>query len=251
MSRFFIFLQYKGTVYHGWQKQPNAHTVQQVVDEKLTILLREKIETTGAGRTDTGVHAKEFAAHFDTDSLLPENKVHFLFKINCLLPPDITVYNISKVKPGAHARFDAISRTYEYHIVTKKDPFNQEYAYYYPWKLNIMQMNVAGKKIMEFMDFTSFSKLHTDVKTNNCKITEAYWQELEGNLIFTVSADRFLRNMVRAIVGTMLDIGRQKISIDDLCRVIEAKNRGYAGISAPAHGLFLTRIIYPPILFDE
>ncbi len=250
MARFFIFLQYKGTAYHGWQFQPNAITVQQVLDEKLSILLREKIETTGAGRTDTGVHAKEFTAHFDTNNNLPENKEHFLFKINCLLPDDISVYNIIKVKPVAHARFDAISRTYHYHIVTFKDPFNKEFAYYFPWKLNILKMNEAGKNLMEFTDFTSFSKLHTDVKTNNCKISEASWEVTGHKLVFIITADRFLRNMVRAIVGTMLDIGREKLTMSDFSNVIEAKNRSFAGISAPAHGLYLNKIIYPASLFE-
>lgn len=249
MSRFFIFIQYKGTNYHGWQNQPNAVTVQQVLEEKLSVLLREKIETTGCGRTDTGVHASEFAAHFDTDNLLPEASAHFLYKINSLLPYDISVYNLLKVKPQAHARFDAISRTYEYHISTTKDPFAREFSYFYPWELNIPLMNDAAAKLKEYTDFTSFSKLHTDVKTNNCKIIEAFWAAEGSKLIFTITADRFLRNMVRAIVGTLIEVGKGKISIPDLSNILEKKNRSEAGISVPAHGLFLKKIKYPESIF--
>jgi tRNA pseudouridine38-40 synthase len=247
MSRYFIFLQYKGTRYHGWQVQPNAITVQQVLDEKLSILLGEKIETTGAGRTDTGVHAKVFAAHLDTSSKIPDDKAHFLYKINSLLPFDISVYNIIKVKKGSHARFDATSRTYEYHITQVKDPFQIEFAYFFSWKLNIDKMNEASERLFHYIDFTSFSKLHTDVKTNNCKILEAHWKTEGNKLIFTIAADRFLRNMVRAIVGTMLEVGKEKISISEFDNIFERKDRCSAGVSAPAHGLYLTNIEYPDL----
>lgn len=251
MLRYFIYLQYKGTNYHGWQVQPNALTVQQVLDEKLSVLLKEKIETTGAGRTDTGVHAKEFVAHFDTESVLPEEKEHFVYKMNGLLPRDITIVNVFEVKPDAHARFDAISRTYEFRIATKKDPFSYELAYFYPWELNIAAMNEACEILKAYTDFTSFSKLHTDVKTNNCIIKEAHWQIEKSRIVFTISADRFLRNMVRAIVGTMLDIGRGKINITNLSEIIEKRNRNSAGVSAPAHGLYLTKITYPLLVFRQ
>lgn len=244
MPRYFIFLQYNGSGYHGWQMQPNAITVQQVLEEKLSVLLREKIETTGAGRTDTGVHAREFAAHFDTSRPISQVN-HFLYKINCLLPYDISVQQLKQVQKDAHARFDAISRTYEYHITQSKDPFLTEYACFFPWKLNLDRMNEASEKLFEYTDFTSFSKLHTDVKTNNCKIMEAGWTRDNHKLVFTITADRFLRNMVRAIVGTMLEVGKEKISTDDFCQILEKKNRSFAGMSVPAHGLYLTKIKYP------
>lgn len=249
MPRYFIFLQYNGSGYHGWQLQPNAVTVQQVLEEKLSVLLREKIETTGAGRTDTGVHAREYAAHFDSSSPVLGNVDQFLYKINCLLPYDISVSGLTRVHNEAHARFDAISRSYEYHLTVAKDPFLKDFAYYYPWNLNVEQMNQAAAKLFEYSDFTSFSKLHTDVKTNNCKILEAGWTRDQQKLIFTITADRFLRNMVRAIVGTMLEVGKEKLSPDDFCRIVERKNRSSAGISVPAHGLYLLKIIYPDGLF--
>lgn len=245
MPRYFIFLQYKGTNYHGWQNQPNAITVQQVLEEKLSVLLREKIETTGCGRTDTGVHAKEFAAHFDTESSLPEKTQHFIYKINCLLPKDISVYNIEKVLPNAHARFDAISRTYNYYISTSKNPFNTEFAFFYPWDLDIDLMNKASLLLFEYTDFSSFSKLHTDVKTNNCKILEAQWQVETDKIVFTITADRFLRNMVRAIVGTLIEVGKRKIDNVQFGCILDSKNRQYAGVSVPPQGLFLSKIVYP------
>jgi tRNA pseudouridine38-40 synthase len=248
MPRYFIFLQYKGSHYHGWQNQPNAITVQQVLEEKLSILLKEKVETTGCGRTDTGVHAKEFVAHFDTESTLPKLVEHFLYKINCLLPGDISVYNLIEVTPQAHARFDAISRTYEYYITTSKDPFNTEFAFFYPWSLNIELMNKAAGILLQYTDFTSFSKLHTDVKTNNCKISEACWKVNGNKLVFTITADRFLRNMVRAIVGTLIDVGKEKIDLSQFCNILDSKNRSYAGVSVPPQGLFLTKILYPSAL---
>lgn len=249
MFRYFIFLQYKGTGFHGWQIQPNAVTVQQILDEKLSVLLQEKIETTGAGRTDTGVHALDFAAHFDTSGTLPADRGQFLYKINCLLPKSIAVFDIRQVNAVANARFDAISRTYKYFISTAKDPFASESAFFYPWSIDLEKMNIACKKLFDYTDFTSFSKLHTDVKTHNCRILEAAWTSNGNQLIFTIKADRFLRNMVRAIVGTMIDVGKGKISPEDFGRIIENKNRGLAGVSVPPHGLFLTKIDYPPSIF--
>lgn len=249
MPRYFIFLKYKGTAYHGWQKQPNAKTVQQVLDEKLSLLMKENIETTGAGRTDTGVHAREFAAHFETMNVLTADNPQFLYKINSLLPYDISVYQIRKVIPEAHARFDAVSRTYEYCITTLKDPFLTDYAYYFPWPLDISKMNEASKMLFNYIDFSSFSKLHTDVKTNNCKIFEAFWNVQNHQLVFIITADRFLRNMVRAIVGTLIEVGKNKISLDEFCAIIEKKDRCAASTSAPAHGLYLTKIDYPLTIF--
>lgn len=248
MYRYFIFLQYKGTAYHGWQKQPNATSVQQVLEEKLSILLKKKIETIGAGRTDTGVHAREFAAHFDLEFPLADSS-HFLFKINSLLPYDISVYDIREVTKQANARFDAVSRTYEYHLTTVKDPFLKEYAWFYPWDLDINRMNEASARLFHYIDFTSFSKLHTDVKTNNCRIIFANWIRNNNQIVFTITADRFLRNMVRAIVGTLIEVGKYKISIDDFCHIIEMKNRCSAGTSVPPHGLYLTKIEYPLSIF--
>jgi tRNA pseudouridine38-40 synthase len=249
MFRYFIFLQFKGTDFHGWQKQPNAVTVQQILDEQLSVLFQEKIETTGAGRTDTGVHALDFAAHFDTSCSLPVDRSQFLYKINCLLPKSIAVFDIKPVSADANARFDAISRTYKYFISISKDPFTSEFAYFYPWTLDLGKMNIACKKLFDYTDFTSFSKLHTDVKTNNCQIREATWTNSGNQLVFTITADRFLRNMVRAIVGTMIDVGKGKITPIDFCRIIEKKSRGLAGVSVPPHGLFLTKIEYPSSVF--
>ncbi len=251
MTRYFIFLRYKGTNYHGWQIQPNSITIQEVVDQKLSILLRQKIETTGAGRTDTGVHATQFAAHFDCKDDILTTKEDFIYKMNCLLPIDISVYNIRKVNPGAHARFDAISRTYEYRIAQEKNPFLTEYAYVFANSLDIDLMNKAASSLKHFNDFTSFSKLHTDVKTNNCNIVEAKWSRNDNLLIFTITADRFLRNMVRAIVGTLIDIGKGKLSLENFEKIIESKSRNEAGMSAPAHGLYLTKIIYPVTIFGD
>jgi tRNA pseudouridine38-40 synthase len=248
MHRYFIFLQYKGTAYHGWQKQPNGITVQQILEEKLSILLRIKIETTGAGRTDTGVHAREFVAHFDLNYQMTD-KTHFLYKINGLLPYDISAYDVREVSALANARFDAVLRSYEYHITTIKDPFLKEYAYFFPWTLDIEKMNEASAKLLLYTDFTSFSKLHTETKTNNCKIIFARWTANNNQLLFTITADRFLRNMVRAIVGTLIEVGKGRLSIDGFCHVIGSKNRCSAGVSVPAQGLYLTKIEYPANIF--
>ena len=247
--RYFIQLSYKGTNYHGWQIQPNAVSVQEVLTNAFSTILREDIEITGAGRTDTSVHASYFIAHFDSVKVNLHSDKKFLFKINGLLPKDIAIHQVLHVKNDAHARFDATSRTYHYYIHQQKDPFLLESSYYLPQKLNINQMNEACKFLFQFTDFTSFSKLHTDVKTNNCKITEAFWSRDDYKLKFTITADRFLRNMVRAIVGTLIDIGKNKISLEDFIQIIEGKNRSDAGVSVPAHGLFLTNIVYPQNIF--
>ena len=248
-SRYFIQLSYKGTNYHGWQIQPNAISVQEVLTKAFSTILREDIEITGAGRTDTGVHAINFTAHFDTSKENIHLDDKLIFKINGLLPADIAIHKILKTTNEAHARFDANSRTYNYYIHQKKDPFLQESSYYLSHALNINNMNKAAKLLFDFTDFTSFSKLHTDVKTNNCKITEAVWIQDNHKLIFTITADRFLRNMVRAIVGTLLDIGKNKLSINDFIKIIDSKKRSNAGVSVPAHGLFLTKIDYPENIY--
>ena len=239
MSRYFIELAYKGTNYHGWQTQPNAVTVQETIENALSKKLQEDVKITGAGRTDTGVHAEFFVAHFDTSKSITEKTVYGL---NRMLPNDISVFKIYEVNKDKHTRFDAISRTYEYRISTTKNPFYNETTAFIPTSFDIELLNKASKILLDYTDFTSFSKLHTDVKTNNCNITEAFWREENGFIIFRITADRFLRNMVRAIVGTLLELNTGKIKIKEFEEIIEAKNRNKAGKSANAEGLFLFEI---------
>ena len=247
--RYFIKLSYKGTHYHGWQVQPNAISVQEVLTKAFSTILRQETEITGAGRTDTGVHAINYIAHFESNIANIDKDDKIVFKLNSFLPKDIAIYNIAKVQNDAHARFDAQSRTYKYYIHQKKDPFLLESSWFVSKQLDIEQMNKACKVLFDYTDFTSFSKLHTDVKTNNCKITNAFWVQHDYKIIFTISADRFLRNMVRAIVGTLIEVGRGKLSIDGFKKIIESENRSNAGISVPAQGLFLTEINYPPDIY--
>jgi tRNA pseudouridine38-40 synthase len=244
-QRFFIELAYDGTKYHGWQIQQNAVSVQEVLNEKLSIILREPIETTGCGRTDTGVHAKEFFAHFDVinSSWLIDHGT-LLRSINSVLPDDIAVKRVFPVATDAHARFDATLRSYQYHIHFNKDPFKKGYS----WELrdhpDIGLMNKAAAIIMEYADFSCFSKSNTQVKTNICKITRAEWVITSDGMIFHISADRFLRNMVRAIVGTLLMVGKKEIEPDAIRQIIESENRSNAGMSVPACGLYLTKVKY-------
>lgn len=249
MIRYFIYLGYNGKNYCGWQVQPNGISIQQQLEEALATLLRVPTAVTGAGRTDAGVHARLMVAHFDRQE--PIADLPFLAeKLNRLLPKDIAVYRIVPVRDDAHARFDATSRTYQYHITHKKDPFHYEQVYKIQGSLDYAAMNAACQCLYEYIDFTSFSKLHTDVKTNNCRITHAAWHQ-EGDVwVFTITADRFLRNMVRAIVGTLLEVGRGKLSQEGFRRVIESKDRGQAGTSAPGHALFLVDVTYPETLFQ-
>jgi tRNA pseudouridine38-40 synthase len=247
--RYFIQLSYLGTNYCGWQIQPNEPTVQEVLNTAFSTVLQEKIEITGAGRTDTGVHASYYVAHFDSQNAFLHNDQKVLLKINGFLPIDIAVQKIVQVLPDAHARFNAISRTYNYFIHQQKDPFIVDTSWFVPYKLDMQKMNDACNLLLQFTDFTSFSKLHTDVKTNNCKIFNAQWIQDDYKLIFSIKADRFLRNMVRAIVGTMIDVGRGKINLEDFVQIIESKNRSEAGMSVPAHGLFLVDIEYPTEIF--
>lgn len=248
MNRYFIYLAYNGKNYCGWQIQPNGMTVQQRIEEALSTILRVKTSIVGAGRTDAGVHARLMVAHFDAEEPIA-NLSLLTDKLNRLLPPDIALYKIVPVIPEAHARFDATYRAYKYYLTLEKDPFRFDQAYRYFGNLDFERMNEACKVLFEYIDFTSFSKLHTDVKTNNCRIMHAEWKP-EGDLwVFTIQADRFLRNMVRAIVGTLLDVGRGKMDIAGLRRVIEAKDRCSAGISVPGHALFLVDVGYPDHLF--
>ena len=244
--RYFIKFSYKGTNYHGWQSQPNAISVQEVLNTALSTILNSKIDSMGAGRTDTGVHAQEMFAHFDFDKIIDvDNSIH---KLNSFLPKDIVVFDIQKVHDDAHARFDAKKRTYEYHINIYKDAFSNEQSWFYNQKLDLELMNEASKILLTHTDFQAFSKVHTDVNTFDCKIYEAFWTQENNKLIFTISADRFLRNMVRAIVGTLVSVGLKKITLEDFNEIIKSKNRNKAGFSVPAHGLFLTKIEYDYIL---
>lgn len=241
--RYFIELSYNGKGYHGWQNQPNAISVQQVLEEALSVLLRAKIEVVGAGRTDAGVHATQMFAHFDSESEI--NNANLVYKLNAILPKDVAVQNIFRVKDDAHARFDAISRTYRYKISRVKNGFTYDFSYLHQLLLDVEKMNEASKILLQYRDFQCFSKSNTDVKTYYCNIKNAGWAQENNELIFTITADRFLRNMVRAIVGTMIDIGLGKIEVEDLHNIIASKNRSEAGFSVPAHGLYLEEITYP------
>ncbi len=244
LNRYFIHLSYNGKSYHGWQFQQNALSVQEVVNEKLTTILREPVNVVGAGRTDTGVHASYYIAHFDlTVEIRDKNKL--VNGLNKMFPVDIAVYDIFKVDEKMNARFSALSRTYEYRISRVKNPFVSDFAWYLKVPLDIEKMNLAANVLFEYHDFTSFSKLGTQVATNNCKIYLAEWNQSTDMLIFRIKADRFLRNMVRAIVGTLIEIGSGKTTIEEFREIIEKKDRCSAGFSVPAHGLFLTHIEYP------
>lgn len=248
--RYFIYLSYNGENYCGWQIQPNGVSVQETIEKALSTLLRVPVSIVGAGRTDAGVHARMMTAHFDseqeiTDLLLLANK------LNSLLPKDIAIQKVIEVKPDAHARFDAASRLYRYYITTDKDPFLHHLKYKIYGNPDIEAMNACAKVLFDYEDFTSFSKLHTDVKTNNCTIMFARWEQAGNDYIFTIKANRFLRNMVRSIVGTLLEAGRGKITTDDFRRIIEAKDRCKAGTSVPGHALFLEEIEYNNDIFNN
>ncbi|MCK3685226.1 tRNA pseudouridine(38-40) synthase TruA [Maribellus sp. YY47] len=248
--RYFLQLSYNGTRYHGWQIQPNAVSVQETIEKALSTLLRESVAVVGAGRTDTGVHASYFILHFDLQKPVPSGH-DLVYKLNSFLPNDIAVQRCWPVSEEAHARFSATSRTYHYFITTEKDPFSIETAYRYTLPLDVDKMNEAAETLFQYEDFTSFSRLHTDVKTNNCKIYQAEWKREGTGLVFVVKADRFLRNMVRAIVGTLLEVGKGKLSVEGFQQIIELQDRGAAGASAPAHGLFLVDIEYPEAMINS
>ena len=242
--RYFIFFSYDGAAYHGWQIQPNAITVQQVLEEALATLMRVPVLLVGAGRTDTGVNAECMVAHADLPASVDTTQL--VYKLNKILPPDIAVSDIRRVRDDAHARFDAIARRYCYRVVTAKSPFARRYALRVMPGTDFETMNRAAELLYEYTDFTSFSKLHTDVKTNNCKVTYAAWRSVGSDeWVFEIEADRFLRNMVRAIVGTLLLVGRGKMTIDGFRDVIENKARGEAGDSAMGEALFLVDVKYP------
>jgi len=243
--RYFIQLSFDGTHYHGWQVQPNAVSVQELLNNALQLILRDPgIHVVGQGRTDTGVHASFFVAHFETDVVINDlDKLRY--RLNRFLPKDIAIQAAYPVSNDSHARFDAKSRTYQYFISLEKDPFSVHYSWSYHRPLNVGAMNRAAEAFFDYIDFTSFSKLHTDVKTNNCKILYARWKQVGNRLVFTIRADRFLRNMVRAIVGTLVEVGQGKLTIDEVRKIIEMKDRGKAGVSVPAAGLFLVDVEYP------
>lgn len=246
LLRYFLEFSYNGKHYHGWQYQPNAISVQEVLEKALSMMLRTPIELIGAGRTDAGVHAKQMFAHFDIQQKVDSNLVH---KLNSYLPYDIAITGIHPVKEDSHARFDATQRTYEYWLTQKKSPFLNEYAYYINLPLDIEAMNKAAEVLFSYNDFQCFSKSNTDVKTYLCDISHAQWTLMDEKLVFTITADVFYRNMVRAIVGTLLEVGLGKSSIENVKTIIESKNRSKAGVSVPAHALYLTKVIYPSTVF--
>lgn len=248
-TRYFIFISFKGTRYHGWQIQPGAVSVQETLEKALSLILGEDISVTGAGRTDAGVHASVFCAHFDSSGTGLDKDSNFIFRLNSFLPDDISVHSVRKALPGANARFSAVSRTYMYFISRTKDPFSQETSWFFYGNLDVEKMNQAASLLPEYHDFTSFSRLHSDNKTNICRVYGAEWNYQDDKLVFTIRADRFLRNMVRAIVGTMVELGSGKISLDDFKAIVDLKNRSEAGMSAPACGLFLAGIEYPEQIF--
>lgn len=246
-SRYFIELAFDGRAYHGWQIQPNALTVQQVLDRALSTLLRQSIHTVGCGRTDTGVHAKQLYAHFDVShSAALDDTDRFLYQVNSLLPHDIAAKRLIAVADDAHARFDAVRRSYEYHAHTRKDPFLHGRSWLLREVPDVSAMNAAAEILQQYEDFSCFSKSHTQVHTNLCRITDAEWRWVgDGQLVFYISANRFLRNMVRAIVGTLMEIGRGEHAPEYMHEVIRSKDRSVAGTSVPACGLFLSEVTYP------
>ncbi|NDW17364.1 tRNA pseudouridine(38-40) synthase TruA [Dysgonomonas sp. 216] len=243
MKRYFMYLSYNGTNYNGWQTQPNGTTIQQTIEDALSVILRVSTPIVGAGRTDAKVHARTMVAHFDSE--IKELDVHNLTdRLNGYLPNDIAIKKIEQVKNDAHARFDATYRLYRYYVVTEKDPFRQDSHFRMRGELDLEAMNKCANALFDYTDFTSFSKLHTDVKTNNCKIMQASWLKNGSEYIFTIKADRFLRNMVRAIVGTLIDVGKGKLNETDFRQIIEEQNRCSAGISVPGHALYLEEVGY-------
>ncbi len=247
LQRYFLKIAYDGTAYHGWQIQHNAVAVQQVLNEALAKVLRNDIETIGAGRTDTGVHAKQLYVHFDCSSANMPPQPKFIHALNSLLPADISVLDLHPVAPEAHARFDATERSYEYHIHFQKDPFLQHRSWQVREIPNVERMNKAAQYLLGKQDFGCFSKSNTQVFTNICDIKRAVWHQEADKLVFQITADRFLRNMVRAIVGTLLEIGLKDKAPDSIVDVIQSQDRSQAGTSVPAHGLYLTKVVYPYI----
>ncbi len=249
MARYFLYLSFRGTAYHGWQVQPGRDTIQACMEGALGTLLSSEVSLTGAGRTDAGVHASFFCAHFDCDTDAPEHDQRFIYRLNALLPNDIAAVNLRRVRDDASARFDALSRTYRYTIATVKDPFISDRAWLLFYPLDLEMMNEASQLLTAHTDFASFCRLHGSNRTTICHVSHARWHVEPGRLIFTITANRFLRNMVRALVGTLIPVGRGKISPNEFEALIEGRDRSLAGQSAPPHGLALTAIEYPRELF--
>ena len=247
--RYFLHLAYNGASFHGWQIQDGQTSVQQVLQEALMHLCREPIVLTGCGRTDRGVHASDFYAHFDYIPLTKKERNYLVGKLNRYFDHNILIYELYPMQDEAHARFNAQGRTYQYHVSQTKQPFKDAFCYYYPWRLDINKMNQAAALLIGRKDFTSFSKLHTQVNNNICTLTDALWEEKDGELVFTIRANRFLRNMVRAVVGTLLAVGRGKITMEEFIQIMECKDRCKAGTSVPAKALFLCMVEYPEELF--
>lgn len=244
MQRYFVYFKYDGTAYHGWQVQPNANSVQAELERALSTLLREDVPVVGAGRTDTGVHARMMAAHFETEQSV--DCTQLTYKLNRLLPRDIAVDKVEPVSSDMHARFSALSRTYYYYVHMRKNPFLRAYSCEMPYPLDFAKMNEAADMLMGFDDFAAFCKSNSDAKTTLCRVSEARWvQDTETQWHFVITANRFLRNMVRAIVGTLVEVGRGRVSLDEFRMIIEGKNRQSAGESMPGNALFLEKIEYP------
>ncbi len=246
--RYFLYFSYRGTDFHGWQRQPNGVSVQEVLEDALTLILRTTTPVVGAGRTDAGVHAQTMIAHFDTEADISDKK-KFLQRMNGVLPESIAVQDVRAVRADAHARFDAVRRTYEYRVTFQKDPFLGKLLTRLHAPLDFEAMNDAAKLLLETDDFGSFCKLHTDVKTTLCKVTRAEWRQEGSVYIFTITANRFLRNMVRAVVGTLFEVGRGKMTKQQFADIVAMKHRTAAGMSAPAEGLFLVDVEYPAEIF--
>jgi len=244
-KRYFIQIAYDGSQYHGWQIQPNAVTVQELLDKAMSTFYRQPIETLGCGRTDAGVHATEFYAHFDVENLEESKVLQAVAGINAMLPYQIAAKRIIPVHEEAHARFDATARAYKYHLHFEKDPFKLNRSWLVKDKLDLNLMNQAATLLLDYTDFSCFSKSNTQTFTNNCKIVKAVFEETDGGLVFTIEADRFLRNMVRAIMGTLVRVGKYEINLEKFKAVIESKNRSKAGQSVPACGLYLVKVEYP------
>ncbi len=241
--RYFIHLAYDGTNYHGWQIQPDANSVQEELQKALSVLIRREIEIVGAGRTDAGVHARRMVAHFDFDG--PLDCQQTAYRLGRMLPRDIAIYRIEPVADGMHARFSATRRTYHYYLHTERDPFCRQYSCELHYELDFQLMNEAGRILCTYDDFGAFCKSHSDVKTTLCHVTEARWIQVDSShWYFRISANRFLRNMVRAVVGTMIDVGRHRVTFDEFRKIVEGKQRTQAGESMPAHALFLEDVAY-------
>jgi tRNA pseudouridine38-40 synthase len=250
--RYFAELCYNGEAYCGWQRQPQSPSVQECLERALTTLLREPIEVVGAGRTDTGVHAAYYVAHFDTHRSLVGDEAHLVYKLNALLPADVRIFTLTEVSDEAHARFNAVAREYRYFVETHKNPFTRRAVWQYYRPLALEPMNQAADRLLHYDDFTSFAKLNSNNHTNICHVTVARWDELSaGSYCFTIRADRFLRNMVRAIVGTLVDVGRGRLSVADFQSIVESRDLSQCSGGAPATGLYLWDIVYPTSLFQR